>query len=155
LFSPGSTDGIKNLFWLVEEVQIQRFFPLLSPRVTSAGIGTMRGTLDAYHLAGCRGFTGPVPPPLLIKAVREKIAHYSVVACWNDITMQAINIQYESLVHTALCSYGKVIVLPTLILALPCFTQHNSSKEDYILPIIDPFSYYKTKRLFTKPFIVL
>jgi hypothetical protein len=41
------------------------------PENTSAGVGTLKAiSLDrlAFSLAGCRGFKGPVPPPLWIRA---------------------------------------------------------------------------------------
>ena len=52
---------------------------LSSSRKTSAGIGTMGGSLAGHTnpdaLPGCRGFTGPVPPPLWIRVSPE----YSIV----------------------------------------------------------------------------
>jgi len=41
------------------------------PENTSAGVGTLKAIRlinQLFSLAGCRGFIGPVPPPLWIRA---------------------------------------------------------------------------------------
>jgi hypothetical protein len=53
-----------NLF-LKEEAPIIGY-PLIFQKITSAGIGTIFGEVSVPK--GCRGFIGPVPPPLWIRA---------------------------------------------------------------------------------------
>jgi hypothetical protein len=59
------------------------------PGFLSAGIGTIRTPAptagSAFVFAGCRGFTGPVPPPLWIRALNilllAKIVAYRRIKC--------------------------------------------------------------------------
>ncbi len=55
------------LFSHIGKSKDEGFFPLIfSSAKTEAGLGTQALPENLSRTSGCRGFTGPVPPPLLM-----------------------------------------------------------------------------------------